>query len=84
MQSSYSSLEMHESEEGVDGILTWCRKPRSSSRAPPKPPVVSDSSKRKKTLEEEFWDNYKPPIPDLSKNRYVLVAGLLLATGILS
>jgi hypothetical protein len=63
-------------------LFSGCRKPRGSfSRALPKSPSVSDSSKRKKTLEEEFWDNYKPPIPDLAKNRYLLVAGTLLATG---
>lgn len=47
----------------------------------PRPPAVS-VRRRAKTLEEEFWENYRPPIPDLLKNRYVLVASGIVATGL--
>jgi len=78
-------LKLGEDEKVKLPILeaTRYQKPRGSpSRPIPKSPTPSDNSKRKKTLEEEFWDNYKPPIPDLAKNRYLLVAGTILATGI--
>ena len=29
-----------------------------------------------------MWENYKPPIPDMMKNRYFLVASGVIATGV--
>lgn len=60
-----------------------CRSRRANSRASPRPPPISTGeSKYKKSQEEIFWETYEPPIPKVLKNRYVLVASGVLATGL--
>lgn len=46
----------------------------------PTPPKMHKGKEREKTLEELFWDDYKPPLPDVIKNKYFQVASAILAT----
>lgn len=47
----------------------------------PRPPAIS-RRKAPKTFEEEFWESYKPPVPELVKNKYFLIASGIIATGL--
>ena len=52
-----------------------CRARRGIVRRPI--PTAAMAPKREKTLEERFWDDYKPP--KWTQNRYVWVASGVLA-----
>ena len=54
------------------------RKERNASRPRP-PPLLNKQPQRKRELtwEERFFEEYKPP--NLVPNKYILVAGILIA-----
>ena len=55
-----------------------CRKECNASR-PRAPPLLTKQPQRKRELtwEERFFEEYKPP--NLVPNKYILVAGILIA-----
>lgn len=61
--------------------LQLCRKERNAARARA-PPLLKQQPPRKRELtwEERFFEEYRPP--NLVPNKYVLVAGILVAIGL--
>lgn len=61
--------------------LHLCRKERNAARARA-PPLLKQQPPRKRELtwEERFFEEYRPP--NLVPNKYVLVAGILVAIGL--
>ena len=72
LQVAWKSLMAH---------LHLCRKDRNAARARA-PPLLKQQPPRKRELtwEERFFEEYRPP--NLVPNKYVLVAGILVAIGL--
>ena len=75
-------LELGEDEKVTIPVFTEIESNKTTRVGPQKRPRRSSTppSRVEKSLEDEFWEQYKPPV--YLKNRYIVIAGSIVAIGI--